>query len=204
VGDTYFATATSNALTLSLQGFTITPGPGNPPGVLDIVKGKAATASFVITSVGGFNTPLNLVCNVPLQADMTCAVNPSQVTPTQTVTLTITTYATGGPSAERRDPKPLWPAGGAAFAVLLLVFLPRGKRAGLFTRGGRNLLVLLLLLVGLGGVFIGCSSISPVTPTSVDGTPLGQTTISLTAAANVNNTVVSHTAYLSVNVIPPS
>lgn len=205
VGDLYFATATSNAITVTLQDFTITPAPGNPPADLDIVKGSAGQAGFVIAGVGGFNSPLNVVCNVPFQADMTCALSSQQVTPAQTVTLTITTYTSGGPSSARRDSKPLWPpaAGGAAFAALLLFFLPAGKRARMFSPRGRRWLILLLLLVGLGGAGIGCSSISTVTPTSVDGTPLGATTVTITAAANIDNTVVSHTAYLTVNVLPP-
>lgn len=204
VGDLYFATSASNAITVTLQGFTITPAPGNPPADLDIVEGSSGQAAFVVAGVGGFNSPLNVVCSVPFQADMTCAVSPKQVTPTQTVTLTLTTYSSGGPSSARRDPKPLWPpaAGGAAFGALLLLFLPAGRRARMFFPRGRRMLILLLLLVGFCGAGIGCSSISTVTPTKVDGTPLGETTVSITAAANVDNTVVSHTAYLPVNVLP--
>jgi hypothetical protein len=58
-----------------------------------------------------------------------------------------------------------------------------------------------LLLVGLGASGVGCSSVAGVNGT---GTPLGVATIKITASANVDNTVVSHSVFLSVNVIPPT
>ena len=58
-----------------------------------------------------------------------------------------------------------------------------------------------LLLVGLGGVGLGCSSVTGANGT---GTPLGVATLKITASANIDNTVVSHSVYLTVNVIPPT
>jgi hypothetical protein len=49
---------------------------------------------------------------------------------------------------------------------------------------------------------MGCSSTSGNVPGS-QGTPLGLTTLKITAAANVDNTVFSHSAYINVNVLPP-
>jgi hypothetical protein len=49
---------------------------------------------------------------------------------------------------------------------------------------------------------IGCSSVSGSVQSS-GGTPLGQTTLTITAASNVDNTVFSHSIYQSVNVLPP-
>ena len=207
VGDQTFATATSNVLSLTLEDFTITPGAGNPPGDLDIVKGSSANASFVIAGLGGFKNQVNVVCNVPPQADITCAASPQLVTPTQTVTFTITTYATGGPSsAARHNPRPLWQraGGGVAFAVLLVFLLPDGKRSRLLSQRGRRMLMLLVLLAGFCGAGIGCSSISPTVITKVNGTPLGETTLTITAATTVDNAVISHSAYLTVNVLPQS
>lgn len=205
VGDQTFASATSNAISLTLQDFTITPGAGNPPGDLDIVKGSSANASFVITGLGGFKNQVQVLCNVPPQADIACAASPQVVTPTQTVTFTITTYATGGPSsAASHNPRPLWQraGGGVAFAVLLVFLLPDRKRARLLSQRGRRTLLLLVLLAGFCGAGIGCSSISQTVITKVNGTPLGETTLTITAATTVDNAVVSHSAYLTVNVQP--
>ena len=202
VGDLVYATGTSNAITVTIQDFTITPGPNNPPADLDIVKGTSGQASFIIGGVGGFNSQVSVVCVVPAQDDMTCTASPQSVTPTQTVTFVIQTFATGGPTAALRNPPSLWkPAvGGAAFAALFVFLLPFGKRARLLSGRGRRMLILLLLLVGLSAAGMGCSSISGVNQAT--GTPLGETTLTITAAVNIDNTVVSHSAYLTVNVLP--
>jgi hypothetical protein len=60
--------------------------------------------------------------------------------------------------------------------------------------------ILLLLLVGLASVGIGCTSVSGVNGT---GTPLGVETVKITASAYIDNTVVSHSVFQTVNVIPP-
>jgi len=79
--------------------------------------------------------------------------------------------------------------------------LPFGRRARIFARRStRRFLVLLLLLVGLGGAGIGCNSVSGTVPPS-SGTPLGVATLKITAAAYVDNTVVSQSVYLTVNVL---
>jgi hypothetical protein len=57
-----------------------------------------------------------------------------------------------------------------------------------------------LLLVGLGSAGIGCTSTSGV---NGNETPLGVATLKITASAYVDNTVVSHSVYLTVNVIAP-
>ena len=204
VGDQFFATATSNAITVTLQGFSITPGPGNPLEDLDIDKGSSGTASFIINSLGGFSNQISVVCVVPPQDDMTCTVSPHLVTPTKTVTLRIQTFATGGPTAARHDPPSLWrpAAGGTAFALLLFFLLPSGKRARLFNERGRRMFILFLLLVGLGAAGMGCSSVSGIVANQVNGTPLGETNLTITAAANIDDTVVSRSVYLTVNVLP--
>jgi len=71
-----------------------------------------------------------------------------------------------------------------------------------FSGGARGLVVMVLLLAGLGGGGIGCSN--SVTAPVNNGTPLGVTTLTITGAVYVDNTVVSHSAYLTVNVLPPN
>jgi len=201
LGDLYYDVATSNLLTLTVEDFTITPSPSNPATNLNIVKGGAGSADFIVTGLGGFDNEVQLVCAVPSQDDMTCTASPQQVVPTATVTFVVQTFTTGAIAANRK-PESLWPhaAGGTALAVLAFFLLPFGRRARVFTgRGAQRFLVLLLLLVGLAGVGIGCTN---VTPLNASGTPLGVATLKITGSAYVDNTVVSKSVYLTVNVQP--
>ena len=206
-GDSYYVIATSNALSLDIQDFTITPAPTNPATNLNIVQGSTATAGFVITGLGGYNSVVQLVCAVPPQDDITCTASPQQITPPGTVTFAIATFTSGATASNPEGRESLWPraVGGTALALLSLFLLPSGKRARFFVRHtaaekGRKILVLLCMLVGLGGVAIGCGSSSLVTS---PGTPLGVATLTITASAYVDNAVVSHSAYLTVNVVTP-
>ena len=203
LGDSSYDTETSNILTLAVENFTITPSPSNPPTNLDIVQGASGTASFIVTGLGGFDNEIQVVCAVPTQDDMTCTATPQQIVPPGTVTFLIQTFTTGGPSASAGHREPIWPraAGGTALAGLGFFLLPFGRRARIFARRStRRFLVLLLLLVGLGGAGIGCNSVSGTVPPS-SGTPLGVATLKITAAAYVDNTVVSQSVYLTVNVL---
>jgi hypothetical protein len=204
LGDASYDTKTSNVLDLGVENFTITPSPSNPPTNLDIVQGQSGTASFIVTGQGGFGGQVQVICAVATQDDMTCTATPQQVVPPGTVTFTIQTFITGGPSASNNHREPIWPraTGGTALAVLGFFLLPFGRRARILaSRSTRRFLVLLLLLVGLCGVGIGCNSVAGlVAPTG--GTPLGVATLKITAAAYVDNTVVSQSVYLTVNVLP--
>jgi subtilase family serine protease len=206
-GDSNYGSSTSNPLLINLQGFTLTASPSNPPTNLNLTKGGAGSESFVITGVGGYTGLVQVICTVPTQDDMTCAVSPQQVTPTATVTFVVQTYITGGPLyaslGKPRLPGPLWPqaAGGAMLAGVLFFLLPFGRRARVFLRQApRRFIILLMLLAGLAGTGIGCSS--PSTTVTDIGTPLGVATLRVTATAYVNNAVVAQTINFTVNVQP--
>jgi hypothetical protein len=207
-GDSTYGAATSNVLTVDVQGFTLTASPSNPPTNLNITKGGAGAESFVITGIGGYSGLVQVICTVPTQDDMTCSVSPQQVTPTSTVTFVVETYVTGGPAYASLNkparPGPLWPraAGGAMLAGLVFFLLPFGCRARTFLRQGpRRFVILLMLLAGLAGTGIGCTS--GATTTAADtGTPLGVATLQVTATAYVNNAVVAQTLNFTVNVQP--
>ena len=136
---------------------------------------------------------------------MTCTATPQQVTPTATVTFVVQTFTSGGPGSSttitaHRDSVGPRAAGGAALALLGFFLLPIGRRARLFTgRSTRRFLVLFLLLVGVAGAGIGCTSNGVVSA----GTPLGVATLKITASAYVDNTVVSQSVYLTVDVLAP-
>ena len=203
VGDAFYQPGTSNSVTIRVQDFTIAPAPTNPPTYLNIVKGSSGQASFVVSGLGGFNNQIQVVCAVPTQDDMTCLPSPQQVMPTTTVTFTIQTFAAGGPTTASNH-RSAWPRalGGTALALVFLV-VPFGRRAvRIYTPRVRSLLVAGLLLAGVGAAGMGCST-SVTTPPVNNGTPLGVATLRITGTAYVDNTVVSHSVYLTVNVIPP-
>ncbi len=204
VGDLYFQPGTSNPVTIDVQDFSITPAPTNPPNNLTIVKGSAGSASFIVTGLGGFNNQIQVVCAVPTQDNMTCQASPQQVRPTATVTFTIQTFAAGGVTTAQNSRTPWWPraTGGAMLALLVFIVVPAGRRARLFTERAPRWLVLVLLLCGLGGAGIGCSSSTTTAPQN-SGTPLGVSTLTITATAYIDNTVINRRVYLTVNVVPP-
>jgi Pro-kumamolisin, activation domain/Bacterial Ig-like domain (group 3) len=203
VGDSFYQAGTSNPITITVLDFSITPAATNPPTNLTIVKGSTGQASFVVSGLGGFNNQIQVVCAAPSQDDMTCTPSPQQVTPTTTITFTIQTFAAGGPTANNR-PAPVWPRalGGTALATLIVFVVPFGRRAQIFGDRVRNLVIAALLLTGAGLAGIGCSTSVASLPVS-NGTPLGVATLKITGAAYIDNTVVSHSVFLTVNVIPP-
>ena len=208
LGDLYYDEETSNLLSLTIQDFTITPDPSNPATNLTIVKGSSGSASYIVTGLGGFNNQIQIVCAVPPQDDMTCTASPQQIVPTGTVTFVVQTFASGTTStSSNQKPAPPWRgiAGGTALALLGFFLLPWGRRARTLTdklasRGARRLLILVLLMAGLGLAVTGCNSTTfSATPTG--GTPLGVATLKITASDNVDNTVVSRSVFLTVNVV---
>lgn len=207
VGDLYFDSGTSNVLSLSIEDFTIVPSPSNPGTNLNIVQGTAGSASFVVTGLGGYNNTVQVVCAVPTQDDMTCTASPQQTTLPGTVSFVVQTFLPGQQTStttvSKRIP-PLWPrtTGGAALAFLAFFSLPLGRKVRVFTRKSTHrLCIFLALLIGLGTAGIGCTS-----GVAINGneTPLGVSTLKITATAYIDNTVVSHSIYLTVNVIAPA
>ncbi len=209
VGDLYYAPGTSNPVTINVQDFTLTPSSSNPGTNLTIPKGSSGSASFVVAGLGGFANQIQVVCAVPTQDDMTCQASPQQVTPTATVTFTVQTFAAGGTTTTAKAGAPAgWPRawGGTALAALVFLVLPVGAKARkrLAEAAGERVvrtLLLGLLLAGVGGAGIGCNSTTTVQQGT--GTPLGVATLKITGTAYVDNTVVSHNVFLTVNVVTP-
>jgi len=208
LGDTFYLSANSNTVTVAVEDFSITPAATNPPENLNINQGSAGSASFVVGGMGGFNGQVQVVCAVPTQDNMTCTATPQQVTPTPTATVTfvVQTFANGA-IARHDQPRPWWPraAGGAVLAAVGVFLLPFSRRARNQLRAAagrypRQIVILLVLLVGLAGAGIGCTSSGAIAST---GTPLGVATLKITASAYVDNTVVSHSVFLTVDVLAP-
>ena len=203
VGDLFYQPGTSNTVTITVQDFSIAIVSPNPPTTLTIVKGSSGQASFTVAGLGGLNNQIQVVCSVPTQDDMTCLPSPQQVTPTATITFTVQTFAAGGVTTSSNHPAPLWPRalGGTALAALVFFVLPFWGRARVFSERARTFVVLVLLFTSLGAAGIGCSN--TVTAPVNNGTLLGVATLKITGTAYVDNTVVSRSVYLMVNVIPP-
>lgn len=202
-GDAYFDPGTSAAITLTVEAFTLTPAATNPVTSLTLVQGASGSESFVITGQGGFNNLVQVLCAAPANDNMTCTPTPQQVTPPGTVTFVVQTSTTPLAGNAPAGRGPMWPraAGGTALAGLVFFLLPFGRRARILLGvKSRRALVLLLLLVGLGGAGMGCTSSNTL---AAFGTPLGMATFKVTATAYVNNTVVSQNAYFTVNVVAP-
>jgi subtilase family serine protease len=203
-GDSYYDAATSNNLSIVVEDFTITASASNPATNLTIVKGSSGSATFNIAGEGGFNSLIQVVCAVASQDDMTCTASPQQVTPPGTVTFVVQTF-TSGTTARKSPPPLLWPRamGGTALAAIGFLFLPFGRRVRrrLLARAGKTAergLFLILLLAGLVGSGVGCSNSQQIV---TSGTPLGVATLQITATTYVNNTTISHSVYLTVNVV---
>jgi len=203
VGDLYFNSGTSNSIVIDISDFSIKLDPSTPAPGITIVKGSSGTATFDITGLGGFTDQIQVVCQVPSQDYMTCTPTPQQITPPGTVSFLVTTFTSGSATTASGKREPLWPcaAGGTALAALAFFLLPFGRRARIFAgKRSRRFLTLLLLLVGLGGAGLGCSSVTLISG-NTSGTPLGQTNLTIVATDNINNTVISHSTYLTVNVV---
>ena len=211
LGDAYYSAATSNPLTIDVQDFGITGATTNPPYNLNIVKGSTGTASFTVSALGGFNGQIQVTCSVPSQDYLTCMPSPQILTAPGTVNFVVTTFTTGGVSTAKSTPpteKSLWPRamGGTALALLGFFLLPCDRRARTFVRRtagerGRQMLVLLLLLAGMGVAGVGCTSTVSSPTNGTTGTPLGVATLTINATINVDNTVIARTTYLTVNVV---
>ncbi|WP_263351471.1 Ig-like domain repeat protein [Acidicapsa acidisoli] len=214
-GDGTYGTAVSNSLNLAIEDFTI----GCSVNSVTVVQGQTATVTCSVASLGGLTGPIQIVCaeqNPPQNGAINCTFDPTVINGTGRTTLTIATAAgnisqaslKANPDAKSsrgqrdRHGPPLWQAagGGVVLAFAGLLLSPIGRRARWLRRGGARMLGLALLMIGLAGTGLGCNN--SVTLANNGGTPLGVSTLKITAGADVNTVTVSHYAYLTVNVTP--
>jgi hypothetical protein len=202
-GDTNFVSATSGTLTQSVLDFSLTPvsGSGTVPSQT-VVPGGTATYPLAIIPTAGtiFPAPVTLtVTGLPEGATGTITpatwtqlistswsfpANTPIVNPTLTIQLpSVTAHLDHEDSPNRKLPLLLW-------AILLLPFAGKLRRAG--KRLGRTTPLLPLLALGMGAMFglSGCGSTSgffaqqqkayTVTVTATSGTLSHSTTVTLT------------------------
>ena len=196
-GDATYAAEISNLLTIIVQNFTISPCSSNPLTNLNIVQGGAGSECFNISGEGGFNSTLQIICTVPAQDDMTCTAVRSRSIRRMSSPLSCRPKLPAPSSSEM----PRLHSGQAhsaerRLAALFFFMVPFGRRARVFSR---RCLILLMLLVGLAGAGIGCTSTEGIADF---GTPLGVATVKITASAYIDDAVVSQSTFFTVNVTP--
>jgi hypothetical protein len=196
-----FGSSTSPAIleVVATPDYTITVQPPS----LTIVQGQTGTATFTVTSVGGYSTPVSFSCS-GLLANTTCTFNPSTVTPTAagaTTTLTIQTdVAQAALSLPKRPGSPDSPAGletlagGSVLGALLLLigFNDRWKELKRWQQRALQCALLAALLAGGLGI-VSCGGGGPKTP-------IGQATVLITASGGAGGSSDVHTVSLSVNI----
>ena len=170
------------------------------------MQGGAGAESFIVTSVGGYTSQVQVVCTVPTQDDMTCTPTPQQVippprSPSWCKPTRPAARSTPQPQSHKSPSHVARRCRRRLLAALVFFLLPFGRRARLFLREGpRRFLVLLMLLAGLAGLGIGCTSTAGSRPTA---RRWALPRFKVTASAYVDNAVVSQSVYFTVNVTAP-
>ncbi len=152
-GDTHYLPSSftlANPINNSLSDFSMV---AQTP-VMTVASGSSATEAVNFTAVNGFNSAVTLTCTAP--SSVTCSLSPTSVTfpsgaTTTTTTLTVKAVAASSSLLHRPSgPGWLWVSGGAAFAGVFLLGLPKRRRRWQTLLG---VMVIAVLTVGIG---IGC------------------------------------------------
>jgi hypothetical protein len=174
------------------------------PTSLTIKRGQSGTAIITVNPVNGWNAALTFAC-AGLPAEASCTFSPSAMTPSASSTVSVTISTTSPHSAAAhvrgRDLK-VGPAAAAVLALALL-YLPVRR-----LRGARHVLYGLIILLGIcTAIASGCggngsqssgSGGSGGTGGSDAGTPLGTSTVKVSASGGSGSSAVTHTTSFSV------
>jgi hypothetical protein len=206
-GDPTYAAAISNTLSLQAEDFTVVcTGVNTTSTNLSVAQGGTIDATCNVASLGGLSGQIQLACaeQNPSQVGAISCTFPSPGTVASSGSLTLTIVTTAGDIGQVRHGSGVWPAagGGVALAFAGLLLSPIGRRARFFRNGAARWMAMALLLGGMAGAGIGCSS--QVTGTTNLGTPLGVHTLKITAGSLVGTVTVTHSCYLTVNVVAPT
>ncbi len=166
------------------------------PSTLTIVAGQSGKATFTVTPQNGFNSQVSFACS-GLPSEAACSFSPASVTPSGAAissTLTVTTTAA---SAAMRVPLPtsLRPTYALLFPVLAMIFGIAARRRRGALHSLQLLGVLMLLMVASGLTSCSGGSTSGGNP----GTPLGTSTVSVSASASGAGTI-NHAANLTITI----
>jgi FtsP/CotA-like multicopper oxidase with cupredoxin domain len=167
-GDATYTESTSATIPITISSFTLT-SPGAKAAV-----GAAAIANVAVNVANNYTNLINVTCTMPSSlTESACFVNPSSITGTGQVQLTVNTTP-AHPLSSRRASGQLWLAGGggASLACIVLLVIPRRK--------GRNTMLGLVALAAIVFTAIGCGGSARIDP----GTAKGTYTIVVTGIAD--------------------
>ncbi len=156
-GDSTYAESLSPAIPISMANFALSSS-----GAAAAV-GSAAIAKVAVNVATGYTSLIGLTCALPASlGEAACFVDPSSITGTGQVQLTVNTTPAHPLSGKRRD-NPAWYAasGGASLACLFLLILPR--------RRSRGTAISLLAAMTLIFTAAGCGSSPSIDPGSAKG-----------------------------------
>jgi FtsP/CotA-like multicopper oxidase with cupredoxin domain len=184
-GDAAYAEVTSASIPITVSQFGMTSS-GTTSGV-----GSAAIANVVVSVANNYTAAINLTCKLPTSlTEAACFVNPSSITGSGTVQLTVnTTPAHPLSSKANRIPEWLATGSGASLACIVLLFLPR--------RRSRNVMLGLLALIAFTCIATSCSGGTAKTD---PGTAPGSYTVVVTGTGASGTGSSSGQYQASVNV----
>lgn len=208
-GDPTYGPATSNAVSLAVEDFTVSCSPTS----INIAQGTTQNVTCAVASLGGLTGPIQLVCeeqNPPQNGAITCTFSPPVINGSGSSNLSIVTTkgtSTAKLKLDQNDrSRTLMLAGGAGLALTGLFVCPLRRRARLVRSRLVNSVTSIVLFSAMLGsaafTLVGCSNTVTVNTNIPPGTPLGVHTLKITAAEEVNTVSVSHVAYVTVNVTP--
>jgi Big-like domain-containing protein len=154
-GDADYGSATSSAITETVQDFTLAFAGGN--GTVTAEPGGEATYSLVVTPTHGALLPAAVTLsasNLPL--DMTASFSPATITSGSAATTVTMTITLPGKTANEQPRSPF--GGGALPVVLGLIVLPVARRMRKARARLARLMVLLVIVVALAVGFTGCGA----------------------------------------------
>jgi hypothetical protein len=176
--DAAFASGPGSGLTMMLNAipkpsFTLSATPAS----LTLVQGATGIATVTVAANFAFNGQVNLSCaGAPSESTCTVSLETLALGSSQTASFSVvvaTTAPNNSYSAASASSVPGW----TALACVFAIFLPGRKRLG------RAFPVLLALFaISTVGTLTGCGS-SGVKPPLYPGTPVGSSTITITATS---------------------
>jgi hypothetical protein len=157
-GDSTYAAVTSSSIPLTISQFGLTSTGATA------AAGSASIATVNVNVASNYTSLINLSCTLPTNlTEAACFVNPTSITGTGTVQLTVNTTPVH-PASSKLNKGPGWLAasGGASLACIVLLILPR--------RRGRNTVLCILALLAATFIAMGCGGSSKTDPGTAQGT----------------------------------
>jgi Multicopper oxidase/Bacterial Ig-like domain (group 3) len=156
-GDTAYMESLSANIPITISNFALS-SPGTTAAV-----GAAAIAPVTLNVANNYTSPISLSCAMPVTlTESACFVDPKSTSGTGQVSLTVNTTPEHTLSSRSRAPGWLTAGGGASFACVFLLALPRRKWRG------RAMFV--LTLVAILFTVAGCGGTAKIDPGTLKGT----------------------------------